>query len=156
MAKGIVGRLGSALVMTPNENELRFKSFIRENPDVFTGDLANRLPSSVDLLRPDNPMLLATYKLRVNPDVRLHTIIGTGREFKDGTPADGVVAVQSARHPGTVSELQIDTTHTQLTSHSETTAEILRILSVHLSESKLPDAPVSLQEKLSHHVPSAR
>jgi hypothetical protein len=82
-------------------------------------------------------MLLATYKLRVNPDVRLHTIIGTGRELSDGTPADGVVAVESARHPGTISELHIDTTHTQLTSHPETTAEIVRILSEHLNDNNV-------------------
>ena len=143
MAKGVVGRLGSALVMTPNDKESRFKTFVRANPDVFTGDLATRLPSSIDLLRPDNPMLLATYKLRVNADVRLHTIIGTGRELKDGTPADGVVAVGSARHPGTVSELHIDTTHTQLTSHPETTAEVVRILSEHVNQIDLPGTPVS-------------
>jgi hypothetical protein len=143
MAKGVVGRLGSALVMTPNDKESRFKTFVRANPDVFTGDLATRLPSSIDLLRPDNPMLLATYKLRVNADVRLHTIIGTGRDLKDGTPADGVVAVGSARHPGTVSELHIDTTHTQLTSHPETTTEVVRILGEHLNQIDLPGTPVA-------------
>ncbi|TWT84404.1 Alpha/beta hydrolase family protein [Planctomycetes bacterium CA13] len=134
MAKGVIGRLGSALVMTPDERESRFKEFVRSNPDVFTGDLANRLPSSIDLLRPDNPLLLAAYKLRVNSEVGLHTIIGTGREFSDGTPSDGVVAVQSARHPGTLSELQINATHTKLTSHPKTTEELVRILGEHVNQ----------------------
>ncbi len=139
IAKGFVGRLGSALVITPNENESRFKAFVRENPDIFMGDLAHRLPSSVDLLRPDNPMLLATYKLRVNPDVRLHTIIGTGHEVAKDTPGDGVVAVDSARHPGTVSELHIETTHTHLTGHPKTTTEIVRVLGEHLNENYVPE-----------------
>ena len=90
-------------------------------------------------------MLLSTYKLRVNPEVRLHTIIGTGRELSKHTPADGVVTVQSARHPGTVSELQIDATHTKLTGHPETTAELVRILGEHVNESSFPDTAVAAE-----------
>lgn len=134
MATTAVGKLGSALVITPSERAAMFKAFIKRNPDVFTGDLSHHLPSSIDLLRPDNAILLAAYKLRVNPEVRLHTIIGTGRELSSGIPGDGVVAVKSARHPGTVSEQLVDATHTELTNHEETTKELVRILTEHLAD----------------------
>ena len=132
IAKSFVGKLGTALVHTPSERATQFKEFIHANPDLFAGELTHRIPSSIDLLRPDNPMLLATYKLPVNPAVRLHTIIGTGGELSGGIPADGVVAVESARHPGTVSECLIEAKHTHLTGHEETTKEMVRILGDHL------------------------
>jgi hypothetical protein len=135
MAKSFVGKLGTVLVHTPSERAEQFKTFIHANPDLFAGDLTHRLPSSIDLLKPDNPMLLATYKLPVNPAVKLHTIIGTGGELSGGIPADGVVTVESARHPGTVSEFLIEAKHTQLTGHEETTKEMVRILGEHLIES---------------------
>ena len=100
MAKGFVGIVGSALVRSPKERVSQLEKFVESNPDVFTGDLTRRLPSSIELLRPDNRMLLSTYKLRVNPDVHLHTIIGTGRELSRHTPADGVVTVQSCAASG--------------------------------------------------------
>lgn len=145
MAKGFVGIVGSALVRSPKERVAQLEKFVESNPDVFTGDLTRRLPSSIELLRPDNRMLLSTYKLRLNPDVQLHTILGTGRELSHHAPADGVVTVQSARYPGTVSELHIDATHTKLTGHPETTAEIVRILSEHVNESNLPDMAVAAE-----------
>lgn len=143
MAQGFFGRLGSALVIAPRERVLMLQELITGNPDTFAEDLTQRIPSSVELLRPDNPVLLATYKLRVNPQVRLHTIIGTGGQLSDGTPADGVVTVASARHPGTVSERKINATHTELTKHPETTAEVVRILQEHLREMSGPEAVVA-------------
>jgi hypothetical protein len=143
MANGFFGKLGSALVRSPRERVSMLQSLVKSNPNVFKGELAHRLPSSVKLLRPDNPILQATYKLRMNPVVRLHTIIGTGRALSDGTPADGVVAVASARHPGTLSERHVKATHTQLTSHPDTTSEIVTILMEHLHESAEPDAVIA-------------
>lgn len=127
-AKSWAGTIGSKLVVRPKERIALLKSVVNENPGIFKGDLSKHLPASVDLLRSDNAILMAAYQLPVNPNVQLHTIIGTGKSLKDGTPADGVVPVTSARHPGTISERLIDTTHTQLTDHPETTEEVLRIL----------------------------
>jgi triacylglycerol esterase/lipase EstA (alpha/beta hydrolase family) len=149
MATGFLGKLGSALVMAPQERVSMLQNLVAGNPDAFAGEVTERLPSSVELLRPDNPVLLATYKLRVNPAVRLHTIIGTGGELSDGTPADGVVSVASARHPGTVSERRIDATHTQLTSHPETTIEVVRILKEHLRQLSGPAAVVASVDEQS-------
>ena len=131
-ASGWAGWLGSKLVVRPKERTAMLKSLLHENPGLFDGK--HRIPASVELLRPDNAILQATYNLHVNPAVQLHTIIGNGKPLKDGTPADGVVPVASARHPGTITEKLIDTTHTQLTDHPETTEEVLRILRQHAQQ----------------------
>lgn len=143
MAKGFLGRFGSALVNRPEDRTSMLQQLVQKNPDLFGNELTEELPSSIEFLRPDNPVLQATYNLRVNPAVRLHTIIGTGGELGDGTPADGVVTVASARHPGTVSERQIDATHTELTRHPETTLEVVRILQQHLRQIGGPVATVA-------------
>ena len=149
LAKSWVGRLGSALVHPPKEIAQSRKSVIAENPGVFIKDVTRHIPTSVDLLRPDNPLLMATYTLPVNPNVRLHTIIGNGRKMPHGVPADGVVPVASARHPGTQSERLIDTTHTQLPNHPETTDEIVRILNEHLREIQEPSVASLGQPRIS-------
>ncbi|MDG2222821.1 MAG: hypothetical protein P8L85_15690 [Rubripirellula sp.] len=133
-ATGWAGRIGSQLVIQPHERIVMLHAVMKQNPGLFDGQLTKHLPTSVDLLRPDNAILTATYELPVNPVVRLHTIIGSGKQLKDGTPADGVVPVASAQHPGTVSEKLIDTIHTELTHHPETTTELVRILSLHASD----------------------
>ena len=132
LATSWIGRLGSALVHPSKERVQSTKTILADNPGVFVEDVTRHVPTSVDLLRPDNPLLMATYTLPVNPEVRLHTIIGTGRALRDGTPADGVVPIESARHPGTSSECRIDTTHTKLPDDEQTTEEIVRILGEHL------------------------
>lgn len=129
-----VGRVGSQLVIQPHDRTVMLHAVMKQNPGLFDGQLTKHLPTSVDLLRPDNAILAATYELPVHRVVRVHTIIGNGKPLKDGTPADGVVSVASARHPGAASEKIIDTIHTELTHHPETTAELVRILSRHTSD----------------------
>ncbi|MGI9473685.1 MAG: esterase/lipase family protein [Rubripirellula sp.] len=138
LATSWIGRLGSALVHPSRERAESNRTILADNPGVFVKDVTRHTPTSVDLLRPDNPLLMATYTLPVNPTVQLHTIIGTGRSLRDGTPADGVVPVESARHPGTMSEKLIDTTHTHLPDHPETTNELVRILGDHVQEFEQP------------------
>jgi hypothetical protein len=133
MAESWIGKLGSSLVRGPKERTKATKTILHDNPGVFK-DVGRHFPTSVDLLRPDNPILMAAYQLPVNPEVKLHTIIGTGHPLRDGIDADGVVPVESARHPDTVSEKLIKTSHTGLPDHSETTSEVARILGEHCDQ----------------------
>ncbi len=127
VATSWVGKLGSKLVRTQSDRIKRTKTILHDNPDVFEG-LEKHFPTSVDLLRPDNPILMATYQLPVNPEVRLHTIIGTGHKLRDGSDGDGVVPVESARLPGVDSELRIECSHTALPDDPKTTMELKRLL----------------------------
>jgi hypothetical protein len=104
---------------------------MRDNPGVFSAEVQRRIPTSIDLLDPDSPLLGAVLELPVARGVHLHSIIGTGRRMVLEGPADGVVAVGSARHPRVESELMVDATHSELHRHAATTREIVRILEQH-------------------------
>ena len=127
VATSWIGKLGSRLVRTQDDRIERTKTILHNNPHVFEG-FEKHFPTSVDLLRPDNPILMATYRLPVHPEVGMHTIIGTGHPLRDGSDGDGVVPVESACHPGVESELRIECSHTALPDNPKTTIELKRIL----------------------------
>jgi pimeloyl-ACP methyl ester carboxylesterase len=127
VATSWIGKLGSKLVRTESDRIKRTRTILHDNPHVFEG-FEKHVPTSVDLLRPDNPILMATYRLPVNPEVRLHTIIGTGHKLRDGSDGDGVVPIESARLPGVDSELRIECSHTALPDDPKTTIELKRLL----------------------------
>ena len=133
LAHHLAGKLGSLLIRTPAERTRVLEEIKKLNPDSsFDKSLARGLPTSIELLRQDSPLLMAMYDLPVSPSVQLHNIIGTARTRWDGTLSDGVVPITSARHPGTVSQLEVDATHTELTRHPETVDELRRLLELHL------------------------
>lgn len=133
-AQSLYGRFGSSLVRMPRDSDDLIASLSKSNPKMFNSTLRNGIPTSIDLLKPDSPLLLGMQQLSINPSVKIHTIAGNGVPFSDGTPADGVVALESARHPGAVSERFINAGHNDLPDNPETTAEILRILTEHLQQ----------------------
>jgi hypothetical protein len=79
-------------------------------------------------------MLIGMTRLPVNPAMKLHTIAGNGTPYADGTPADGVVSMDSARHPGAVSERFVNAAHSDLPDHPDTVAEVIRILAEHVQQ----------------------
>ncbi len=129
-ARGI-GRVSSALVERSPRDEAVHAELVAANPGAFTEKFARRMPTSVDLLEPQDPTLEAIRTLRISPSVTLHSIIGTGRTMLLEGPGDGIVTVSSARHPGVASERFVDATHTTILRHPDTQAEIRRILLEH-------------------------
>jgi pimeloyl-ACP methyl ester carboxylesterase len=130
-ASRFVGRFGSMLVNEPAEDSCRFQQIRCDNPGMLTPFASRGMPTSVDMLQPDNPALGAVRCLRVGANVHLHSIIGTGRTMLIGGPADGIVPVASARHPGVDSELFVDAKHSELHHHPDTVREVTRILLEH-------------------------
>jgi len=124
------GRLGSRLVRTPQNEE--FERLLENNPGVFNPFVGTRIPTSVDLLEPDNPILGAMADLPIAPGVQMHSIIGTGGCAVLREPSDGVVPVASAKTSGVSSELLIDARHESLHHDEQTIAEVVRILRRHL------------------------
>ena len=98
-ANNSAGRLGSTLVSMPKDRVELLQTLVKNNPDVFSKYLRKGIPTSIDLLRPDSPLLLGMRRLPISPAVSLHSIVGTGSSLSDGTPADGIVPVSSAMHP---------------------------------------------------------
>ena len=131
-----LGRLGSSLVQPAEEAEEMHDELVAANRGVFSRQFERRVPTSIDLLEPEDPTLQAIRTMRVSPCVRLHSIIGTGRTMLMEGPGDGAVSVASALHPGVVSERFVDATHTAIQHHAETQVEIRGILRAHLIESQ--------------------
>ncbi len=130
-ARGI-GRVSSALVRTDESLQRRHDALVRNNPDAFTYPFRLRIPTSIDLLEPGDPTLQAIYGLPVASHVSQHTILGTGATALTLRQGDGVVSVESASHPESVSEHHVAASHIKILDELETTQEVMRILLLHL------------------------
>lgn len=149
LAAGSLGQFASRLVQHGEEAD-QCTQFIQQNPDAFVVPM-NRVPTSVDLLRPDSLMLQAIYGLPVNPRVRMHSIIGVGYSTtSQGEQGDGVVAVSSARHPNVESEIFVEADH-DLHQHPRTIIEVVRLLREHASLGSAASPPHDLADHLHSH-----
>lgn len=137
LAKGVASRLASRFIRQPEEIVDVFEEIRANNKRLLTSRM-RRMPTSVDLLRPDNTLTQAIFRLPVNPNVSVHSIIGVGHGGKFGFErSDGIVPYSSARHPGAESELTVDAGHS-LHNHQDSTAEVVRILRLHARRTLVP------------------
>ena len=67
---------------------------LSDNPGVFSDEVADRVPTSVDMLRPDSTLLATIATLPASPCVRFHTVFGIRRTTLAGAVTDGVVTVE--------------------------------------------------------------
>jgi pimeloyl-ACP methyl ester carboxylesterase len=129
-----IGRLGALLADPEPARVARHEQLMRDNPGVFSEEVARRVPTSVDMLDPDSAILHAIETLPVSPCVKFHTVFGYGKFNLAGEPSDGVVAMDSAFTPKAVSQVGVHATHTTIQRKLETAAEIMRLLNEHLQQ----------------------
>ncbi len=130
-AKRCVGRLTSKLVQRPAGEQRRHEKMIEANPGVFSAEVRDRIPTSIDLLDPDSQLLQAINGLEVSSQVTQHSVIGDyGWRIGFGR-SDLVVPVQSAREPAAVSELVIKAKHQNVNKELVVVRELLCILDRH-------------------------
>lgn len=153
MARRLVGRLGSALVEPPPQTAERHEQVIRDNPGAFSAEFTRRLPTSIDLLEPSSPLLLATSRLPYRPGVVAHSIIGEGRYSVGSGPSDGVVPVCSARLHGATSEKLVVVRHSRQPGNEQVIAEVMRILVEH---AQTVDATCAVAAMAEYGPPSPR
>ena len=137
----LAGRLGSSLVRFGATESQEYRQVIETNRDVFRPYILRLRPTSVNFLEPSNPFLIAINEMPVNPEVRLHSIIGTGKLSPVGEPGDGVVDVYSVCRRGVESELYVPAQHEKLHRDPESIAEMARILREHANELASRAAP---------------
>ena len=113
---------------------------VAENPGALRPEFEEALPTTIQLLAPNSPLLEALYGLRPPCWVTIHNVIGVAHHTLRGERTDCVVSETSARHPGAISELDVKATHTGVHHKLTTIAEIERILRLHLVESGLRTA----------------
>jgi pimeloyl-ACP methyl ester carboxylesterase len=141
MANRLIGRIGSYLVRVPEERKREYEALLSANPGLIRDFASKGIPTSVDMLEPDNPLLNALARLPVAPCVTTHSIIGTGGCGLCREPSDGVVPTASARVRGVESEILVDEDHEHLHHAPETIQEVLRILHRHLQCASSPPSP---------------
>ena len=112
-ARGI-GRLSSRLVEPIPQASAAHAELVADNPGAFTDPFERHVPTSVEMLEPQDPTLQAIRTLRFSPCVKLHSVIGTGHPSLRGEPGDGVVPVASACHPGVEGPRFVDATHSSI------------------------------------------
>ncbi|MFO0946012.1 MAG: hypothetical protein U1D30_08705 [Planctomycetota bacterium] len=139
---GFIGRLSSRLISLPKNLLDTQHQLLAKNPDAFLPLFANGMPTSVDNLSPESPIIQAVGKLPFGPDVKYHSIIGNvrGDEARDST--DGVVPYSSSHIEGARSEDLVPAGHA-CQNHPLTILAVRRILIEHLQEIQA-NAPIRL------------
>ena len=137
LASLALGKIASLTVERPPELTAIHDQLVAENPGVLRPEFEEALPTTIQLLAPNSPLLEALYHLRPPCWVTIHNIIGVAHHTLRGERTDCVVSESSARHPGAISELDVKATHTGVHHKLTTIAEIERILRLHLVESGL-------------------
>jgi pimeloyl-ACP methyl ester carboxylesterase len=129
-----VGRLGSKLVQEPEIMRARREQLINDNPGVFSPEFSRRVPTSIDLLKPDSLLLRATDSLPISRRVSFHTIYGSGYWMLGGGNSDRVVPVNSSILPGAISDKPVHAKHTKLNRNPTSIDELFCILRTHLEQ----------------------
>ena len=137
-AKRPIGRIGAKLVEEPEDIQDFHNRLIRDNAGVFSREFTRRVPTSIDLLRPDSQLLAGIKKLPTDQRVRFHSIFGSGYHMLYAGDSDSVVPVKSARIANNTTEKSIHAKHTKLHNDPEGISELLCILRRHLHEFQAP------------------
>ena len=136
----VLFRFSSRLVRFPPELQGHHYRVFTLNRSLMVKSKENRLiaerqPSSVDLLSPESPETIALGQLRVAPWIPFHLIIGIRHGSNLRRSSDGIVPYSSSYLEGAQSELDVQTGHT-VTHSPKTEEEVLRILKLNLHASR--------------------
>lgn len=137
-SSGLIGRGASLLVEASPEQEAMHDQLVRDNPDTFNPQFERRLPTSIDMLEPDSPLLDAMRNMRMSPCVALNNIIGDCLPCTLDGPSDGVVSVRSATHPCCQSVVMFKAFHPKVHRDLRASEEVLRILNIPTSCATCP------------------
>ncbi len=141
MSRGVVGRVGTSLISDSDHIHKLLYRLVKDNPDAFDSRRFRRLPTSIETLEPNSPILSAL--LNMQPPgpphtIHFHSIIGSLRPNGVDKTTDGVVAYRSAHLEGTTSEKVVRSDH-GVQKDPEAIREVRRILREHVGV--LPTVP---------------
>jgi pimeloyl-ACP methyl ester carboxylesterase len=141
LSRGVVGRLGASLISEPDQVSDLLTQLIKDNPDTFERRF-RRLPSSIETLEPDSPILKGLLQMPPGPGVAMHSIIGSLRPAGLDQTTDGVVPYRSAHLDAVESELVVRSDHSVQKSQ-DAIREVHRILLEHLglTQAQAPARP---------------
>jgi pimeloyl-ACP methyl ester carboxylesterase len=129
--QGGLGHLGSRLVRLPDPLRASYSRLIARNgPDFFKERFRRSLPTSVDELEWQSPILIRLNEFALAPTVKAHSIIADRRDPPRVGGSDGLVPFDSAHLDGVASELLVSSGHLCQESPA-VIREVRRILGEH-------------------------
>jgi hypothetical protein len=131
VATGGLERLGSRLVRLPDPLRTSYGRLLARNgPDFFTERFRRGLPTSIDELEWQSPMLMGLDELGLASSIKAHSIIADMRNTPGAGGSDGLVPYESAHLDGVASELLVSSGHL-CQDHPGVVSEVRRILVEH-------------------------
>jgi pimeloyl-ACP methyl ester carboxylesterase len=131
MATSPIGRFARSIIRLPGDFISLGQNLVRVVVLTLPGDApVSRIPTGIDSLSPENPVLIALDKLPIRSRVPYHSIIGDRGRKDTPNSSDGVVPYSSAHLEGAESEKIIPSAHGGL-DHPQGIAEVRRILRKH-------------------------
>jgi pimeloyl-ACP methyl ester carboxylesterase len=110
--RGPIGHIGSRLVRLPDPLRATHNRLIARNkPDFFTELFRKGLPTSVDELEWQSPILMRLDQIGLAPAIKAHSIIAVQHDPPSPSGGDGMVPYESAHVDGVVSELLVSSAH---------------------------------------------
>ncbi|MGO9468950.1 MAG: esterase/lipase family protein, partial [Isosphaeraceae bacterium] len=134
LSRGVVGRVGSNLISDPDHIHKLLYRLIKDNPDAFDSRRFRRLPTSIETLETDSPILNAFLSMKPGP-AALNSIIGSLRPTGIDRTTDGVVPYRSAHLDGVETEKVVRSDH-GVQKDPEAILEVRRILRQHIGADK--------------------
>jgi hypothetical protein len=125
---------------------------IFEQNDEVRQDRVHAPRTSLDSLTNKSAVLTLIRDTHVPNDVKHHNILGVRKGKNPDTWTDGVVAYRSSHRDGVTSEKVVPAGHRSVLWHSETVAEVRRILLEHLQENQRRRFPaIPIQRTVNHN-----
>lgn len=149
-SRKFVGRVGSGLISEPDSYVQLLDKLVKDNPEAFPKRFRH-LPTSIETLEPDSPVLLALLRMSGNPQTKLHSVIGSIRPEARANTTDGIVPYKSAHLDGVASEVVVRSDH-GVQKNPEAIREVRRILLEHVGEV----APPGVAAQPAPEAPAAR
>jgi hypothetical protein len=137
--------LGRKLINLPDELVRDKNRVLRDNPGFFPEESLIRVPTSVDALATESPLLAAIRNAQRAPWVKYHNIIGLVEESpvlkSMTTNTDGIVSYASAHATEALTEITVKAPHTKVHQHPRAILEVRKLLLQHLVESRANRQP---------------
>jgi pimeloyl-ACP methyl ester carboxylesterase len=143
-ANDVTRFLGRKIIAMPRMLIREGQQLYRDNPGAFKNDSLLKVPTSIDSLSPDCPILPVLLSAPRPAWVKYHNIVGVVKDENilnrvSGT-GDGVVNYESAHLDNVESEIVVNADHLHVHRHPISVLEVRRILLAHLREAwQLPD-----------------
>lgn len=137
-SRRMIGRVSSGLISEPDHYHQLLAQLIKDNPDAFNRRQFRRLPTSIETLETDAPVLLSLLEMKPGPDVTFHSIIGSTRPGPIADSTDGVVPYKSSHFDGAATERVIRGGH-GIQKEPGAIREVSRILMEHLNDGGLAE-----------------